>query len=273
MALPSAMPAGVADQLRQIERWNRAEMEVTGLAGDCRLRAAGNSRFQHFVAAFERGDLLHPHDADPREAIDFYRQHFDRPFQVVVVEHDWARAFGAAIDSGEIAGDHDYRLPFPQTLFEFNVSGRRVCVAVCENEQDPNRHTVVAVIETSAGWFFLPLIERRFDRLRALISSQVRAACIALESVAETERRAPPANLNAARRRRGAPPLFDYHIVKLAHRRYASGRTNGEGTHRRSPRLHFRRGHWRRLGDDRVWIEWTLVGNPDLGFIYKEYRI
>jgi hypothetical protein len=43
-------------------------------------------------------------------------------------------------------------------------------------------------------------------------------------------------------------------------------------THR-SPRLHFRRRHWRHFVNHKTWIKWTLVGDPDLGFIDKDYRL
>ena len=46
----------------------------------------------------------------------------------------------------------------------------------------------------------------------------------------------------------------------------------GTGTHR-SPRLHFRRGHWRHYEDHKTWIRWQMVGNPDLGFVEKQYRL
>jgi hypothetical protein len=37
-------------------------------------------------------------------------------------------------------------------------------------------------------------------------------------------------------------------------------------------RLHLRRGHWRHFATYRTWIKWMMVGNPDLGFVDKEYR-
>jgi hypothetical protein len=40
-----------------------------------------------------------------------------------------------------------------------------------------------------------------------------------------------------------------------------------------SPRLHFRRGHYRHYPNHKLWIRWCLVGNPDLGFIDADYRL
>lgn len=45
------------------------------------------------------------------------------------------------------------------------------------------------------------------------------------------------------------------------------------GTHA-SPRLHERRGHWRRLhSGDSVWVRPCLVGDPDRGVVEHDYRV
>jgi hypothetical protein len=45
------------------------------------------------------------------------------------------------------------------------------------------------------------------------------------------------------------------------------------GEKRHSPRLHFRRGHHRHYENYKLWIKWQLVGNPDIGFIDKDYKL
>ena len=70
---------------------------------------------------------------------------------------------------------------------------------------------------------------------------------------------------------KGKPPLTDFHIVELNRRPRAS--SSVVGTTDAKLRLHFRRGHWRHFDTHKTWINWTLVGNPDLGWIDKEYRI
>lgn len=37
--------------------------------------------------------------------------------------------------------------------------------------------------------------------------------------------------------------------------------------------MHFVRGHWRHYEVSKTWIRWHLRGDPDLGFIDKEYRL
>lgn len=110
-----------------------------------------------------------------------------------------------------------------------------------------------------------------------LVSAQVRAVCISLEAeVAVTEVVRADHKLNHAREKRGKLPILDYHVVTLAHRRRTLPRAadldpNREYTRKR---LHLRRGHWRHYdGDFRTWIKWCLVGDPELGFVDKEYRL
>jgi hypothetical protein len=38
-------------------------------------------------------------------------------------------------------------------------------------------------------------------------------------------------------------------------------------------RLHFRRGHFRHFDGWKTWVNWCLVGDPDLGFVDKHYKL
>ena len=107
-----------------------------------------------------------------------------------------------------------------------------------------------------------------------LAHEQIRAISIALDSevAIKTLVRAPH-KLNIEREKDGKPALLDYNVVMLNGSNRANYRPyRGAGTHR-SPRLHFRRGHWRHYLEHKTWVRWTLVGNPELGFIDKEYRL
>ena len=88
----------------------------------------------------------------------------------------------------------------------------------------------------------------------------------------------PAPKLNRARAKRGKPPLSGpHHVLTIntaALRRVAQRPT---GSHE-SPRLHWRRGHWRVIHwfsefENRVWVRRCLVGDPDLGFVAKNYRL
>lgn len=108
-----------------------------------------------------------------------------------------------------------------------------------------------------------------------MIVAAIRAICVALEAeVAATEVVRTPHKLNHARERRGRQPIFSYHTVNLA-RRSRVERLPADADHEPAwrVRLHFRRGHWRHFENHKTWIKWMLVGDPDLGFVDKHYKL
>lgn len=188
---------------------------------------------------------------------------------VFVVRHDWAAAFG---DSLKI--DDEFKLPFDNCAFEFRVSGHTVIMIIKHLEKGDERKGAMAmfVLEGTGGvWFTLP--PTSIEPIAVFLMRQVRAICVALEArVAEHTLTRAPSKLNEKRAKASKPPLRSFHIIDLSRRSRASSgpRTHSTG---RGVRLHFRRGHWRHFEDHKTWIEWMLVGNPDLGFIDKQYRI
>lgn len=209
--------------------------------------------------------------------------HDDKPdVHSFVVQHDWAQAFEKATDftSGE------YRLPYHACVFEFRISGSRVCFSIdAENDGTPTFSGLY--IETPVGWAISQISTWQNGHwcgstklgasILTLCAEQVRAICIALSAkVAEKTIVRAPHRLNIKRVAAGKPPVLDYHIIDLAHRvRYAKrlpepGDIQVEHARRR---LHFVRGHWRYYPNHRIFVEWHLRGDPDLGFIDKEYRL
>lgn len=193
---------------------------------------------------------------------------------VFVVEHDWASAFANATDfeGGAV------RLPFDLCVFEFQLSGRRVCVLLGQSDkQDSIGQGLIFLAGSNGAWCVMGPPQSD-GALSALISQQVRAVCIALDAeVAISEVERAPAKLNEARAKKGKPLLKDYHVVSLARRTRAPPlpRTGDEPAFHK--RLHFVRGHWRHYQraekDFKSWIKWHLRGNPDLGFIDKHYKL
>lgn len=185
-----------------------------------------------------------------------------------VVQHDWAAAFKGAQDFK----DGTYPLPYEETVFEFRLNGKVVLFGV---EQHNGRHGGFVFVQcTDGAWWMAGSTAEGEDGgpLCAALWAHVRAICIALDAeIATHEIIRGPAKLNEARAKKGAPPLNDYHIVRLRGRQV--GRPEHFGGSHRSPRLHFRRGHWRHLTTHTVWIRWCLAGDPDLGFIEKDYRL
>lgn len=283
--------------LRAVEMVDDSEW----MLGDLILQRADGSCLHKLAEEWRNGGVTSPMSGETPEHL---RDMFDVvPYQTFVVEHNFAAAFAKAkdFDGGEIS------LPFEHTAFEFKVSGRRVILCLSQSD-----HSTVGLLYTSTkiGWMLVmvydfvsgkmvphhehwmkthsPALKVDFEkgvvewtrdsqRLADLIGSQVRAIAITLEAeVTTTEVIRAPHKLNRARERRGQLPLYDYHVVSLARRSRPERLPvdqldpNREIGHRR---LHFRRGHWRHYENHKVWIKWMLVGDPELGWVDKHYKL
>jgi hypothetical protein len=256
-------------------RWNAAVLETNEWIKELKLQRAIGSHLHKALGAIDSGDALHHPETDTATAMDYYRGLLDKEDQVFVVEHDWAAAFEEAEESGGMPAQWDFRTPYPNCCFEFQLNGKRLCFVtrLAESDGTPSYHAG-AVLETSQGWMAIKLKVPLFAPLSGLAFKQVRAICIALDAeVAETEIIRAAHKLNRARMRRKVPLVADYHTVKLARRSRPIPLPGGGADESAGIRLHFRRGHWRHFEAHKTWINWTLVGNPDLGFIDKHYRL
>jgi hypothetical protein len=225
----------------------------------------------------QEDELVQSPQASDEAHRSWYRQTLEPPYQVFLIEHDWAAAFARADEFGDPRVNEqgkeiwDFSLPYPDCCFEFQFSGRRLCALV---RFDGDRYSWTSVVKTSVGWVFFALSEPEHAAIRDRVKAIVRAVAVALDAeVAETQVIRAPHKLNRARDRRGRAAVADYHVVKLAHRSRVTPLHSGGHNDRSSVRLHFRRGHWRHFEVHKTWIKWTLVGDPDLGFIDKHYRL
>lgn len=84
--------------------------------------------------------------------------------------------------------------------------------------------------------------------------------------------KARPSLINSKRAAKGkGPVLFDWHTVTVAPRP-SKGEHQG-GTHA-SPRLHTRRGHWRKYPSGKFgWVKECKVGDSSRGVIFKDYEV
>lgn len=271
------------DEARKLQ----ASVEIQAIAHAPVLQKLGETAYHKVIAAYKDRSMIVPEAHFTKSAADQLAEiweHSPETPQIFVVQHDWAAAFEKATDfqGGEV------RFPYSVAIFEFRISGHRVC---CATMSDGGTLTgVVLNIETSVGWALgaayqihgstWTAINDRKDLcgpITNLCRTQIRAMMIALEAeVAVTELVRAPHRLNRKRERAGKLPIFDHHVVSLANRkRYAPralepGDIEEEKHHRR---LHFVRGHWRHYTNSKTWIKWHLRGDPDLGFVDKEYRL
>lgn len=183
-----------------------------------------------------------------------------------VVQHDWAAAFSGSEDyeSGEI------KLPYPICAFEFRISGRNVIIWTAQEDDCDPPIAALGFVEVRGLWFCREELRSEFADFTW---QQIRAIAIALDAgVASHSVIRAPFKLNRKREAQGKALLSDYRVVTLSRRARALPAYEQTATVARK-RLHFRRGHWRHYSDFKTWIKWTLVGNPDLGFINHEYRL
>lgn len=235
-----------------------------------RLEAPQKSSWHKVREAFEAGHIIHGKENEKGE-IERAGAEFDPFFttepQVFLVEHDWSAAFTKATDFDE----GEFPMPFANCAFEFMVSGRRVLCLAAESR--------LAIVSDVGDGFWCCSAWTTLEHLDTsvqyrVIAKNVRALCIALDAeivVSQVVRA--PHRLNISREKQGKLPINDYHVINLAKRsRVDVLPSTGEHEAKWHPRLHFRRGHWRHYENHKTWIKWMLIGDPDLGFIDKEYR-
>lgn len=213
------------------------------------------------------GDIIENDDA---------LDHIEHSF---VVRHDWAGAFEKATGI-----EDEIKLPYEISAFEFRLAGKTIiAVAVQPDEKHETAEVpagiarFTAFLESSHDWW-VPLAgseQNKDDKLVDFLWKQIRAICIALDAeVATTEVVRAPANLNEKRVAKGKPPICEYRIVDLAKRHRIANPLKGSGEATAKRRMHFRRGHWRHFASGiKTWVRWCLVGDPELGFIHKHYRL
>lgn len=244
--------------LAEIQEWDDRNSDIGFVLekNDC-------SRIHHLreAAADERLLDIDASSQDPLLAVRNI-DHFQQSF---VVRHNWADAFSGA------EGIEDCRMPYDQCGFEFRVSGRSIIVLCIQLEGFPTKR---AMFVESQGHWLHSFPSPNASPFITMIDDNIRAICIALDAeVATSEVVRAPVKLNEKRAKAGKTPLPDYRVVDLSRRhRIANPGASSAGTGTRK-RLHFRRGHWRHYESTKTWVKWCLVGNPDLGFINKHYRL
>jgi hypothetical protein len=251
--------------------------------------------------------LEKPQGSSMHHLVAFHREYYPAKvisfdgFEDFVVEHDWHAAF--ADKSKDFLGG-EWRLPYDECAFEFRISGVRVvaffaqvgdeihcdCVAMGIHREwhvIPTQYRVASdiVYPTTVDGDYDQIWNRPFD----FIVKQVRAVCIMLDArVAEAETRGVARELRDHRVKMGRTAQNDYRVVSLVRRtRQHQSRTDAVASGRHV-KFHWRRGHWRHIQTaggqvqyidaegitrSKTWINWMPVGDPDLGFVEKEYRL
>lgn len=254
--------------------------------GESRLEVVPHTRFHRLQEAVEKKKAWFASGGEP-----FWLDSKVGSTGVFVIQHDWEAAVGSAIDealgersvesalSGDwrvLSADEEslgaFRLPFDACVFEFQVDGRCVCLVASQSENTPAK--AMACVEFGEEWMCLRASELEDAYRFRWLWRQVFSVCVALEAgLAGFQTTEPSVALNKKRQRAGKPVVRPFHTVRLLRAtsaRSVAADSTGGGSRRR---LHLRRGHWRHYEKYRRWIKWMLVGEPDLGFLEKTYRI
>jgi len=189
--------------------------------------------------------------------------------QVFVVRHNWLGVLGE-----QLTLDSEVRLPYPNCVFEFVCNGLP-CLIWCRQPSSSLFEFLTFLNVEKDTWTFLGKNAAPFGGVVAYLLKQVLALAIVLDAdVATTRKVDAPAKLNKKRALSGKPPLVSYHVVDLNKKKRRTIVNDGQGGTHSSPRLHLRRGHTRTYKTGQtIWINWMLVGDPDLGFVDKHYLL
>lgn len=217
--------------------------------------------------------------------------------QVILVDYDAYRLMAEKVEMTD--GDEAAPLPFGTTAFEFIVDGNPAIVVRAFNAK-ANAHELSIARRLIDNWTLVTWIWRDGNWVHSARSTyeaqafssttaqairdawldfalnQTDAVCWLIDvHLFDLSRTPGPEKLNAQRVRKGRLPLYDFHTLTLRGRedRTAVG-AGGDGG---QLRLHIRRGHTHtfhtKAGPKRQWVKSMWVGNPDLGFVDKQYRL
>lgn len=271
------------ERLREVGRCKNNYEEITRWAGELpkpfhmeRCGAPSMPDLRHAIRCMDATVIDIAITGEPKVHEMFFAR-----AQMLVIEHDWAGAMAKA------DLDAEFRLPYDYVAFEMKIGGRPIVAEAMTN--DDGEVTFCPNVKGPLGWLvpgFATWKNGRwmigntgkpvsgfeaFDVLALYIGDQLRACCIALDAEVATTT-AVRAHHRSNQPRGQATALRSYHVVSLARRTRAIPLSEPESTgqHRR---MHFRRGHWRHYESHKTWIKWMLVGDPDLGFVDKHYKL
>jgi hypothetical protein len=166
----------------------------------------------------------------------------------------------------------DWHRPTDQSAFRDSMlASGRLTPAVASARTLPGTPIPVSpeTIFAAAGAFGLA---QAWDMMSADLMDEAAAymdLCWALACKNVSTRRHPaPEKLNRQRAKAGKLPLYGFHVLELSGEQMSGA--GGAADDRRGPRSHLRRGHIRRLSNERVtWVNQTMVRGR--GFVDKVY--
>lgn len=224
--------------------------------------------------------------------------------QVFLVDYNASKLLAERVDDdGE-----SWTLPFDKTVFEFLIGKMPVVVLASVHEaawiEKTGNSMSFTICARTHRWFYYQLkvvngelkhalpdeqarreysamgLERQAfaSALSHFVIKQIEAVCVLLDvGLFETDVVRASKTANNKRLRNGKTPFFDHHELKVKLTRASAAVDPVGNSGEPSVRLHIRRGHWHHFhtkeGKVRKWLKAMWVGDPDLGFVDKIYRL
>lgn len=120
---------------------------------------------------------------------------------------------------------------------------------------------------------YVVVYDNSSERIIDLCIGCVRNFCSALNcSNVEKKKNVIDKKINDKRIKNGKLPIVEFYTLQIKKEFYDKN-LHAKGSHA-SPRVHLRRGHFRRTFDGKcIWVQPCIVGDKDKGMINKDYRL
>lgn len=163
--------------------------------------------------------------------------------------------------------------PFLVTIYPLIRSKDGGWTSACDDKGEPQYLTIDTGRPSETPYKQFPFYRQApWDKIGSAAQALCPAATVMMMSRSITVTKVEiPARLAAARKRSGKPALFGFHVVKVPTMRDRLGDDRGMLI-RKSPMLHWRRGHYRTLAHEKIIpVAPCLVGVEERGIIAKVY--
>ena len=159
-----------------------------------------------------------------------------------------------------------------QHLVDYEMTQESILTTLTENGHKP--------LPKSMGpeWMHDTIVKLMEDFGNTLVgdSKTVASMCTLLECSNVVYRIHPaPRKLNLKRRKKKREPFFEYKTLVIdPHKARVVGPVLGPHRLRKSPKLHLRRGHIRRLrSGGKTWVSPAMIGSKRRGLVLKDYEV
>lgn len=171
-----------------------------------------------------------------------------------------------------ITGKPDEPFLMIQHLIDYEMTQESLIMSITESGHKPMPKGM------GPAWAHDTILKLMEDFGRTLVGDckTVASMCTLLECSNVVYRTWPaPRKLNLKRRKKKREPFFEYKTLIIdPHKARVVGPSVGPQQLRKSPKLHLRRGHIRRLrSGGKTWVSSAMIGSKRRGLVLKDYEI